>query len=76
MKNWRWHLLPESEQERLIQANDRSDYAGVMEILNRNKVVPGRLSPCCSLEQAIGAVPYALHEGIIKRNETVRKDIH
>ena len=67
MKNWRWHLLPVSEQDRLIQASDRHDYGGVIEILNSNKVVPGRLRPCCSLEQAIGAVPYALQNGIITR---------
>lgn len=72
MRNWRWHLLPEAEHSKLIEAHDRNDFAGVRKILNRHKVVPGRLSACCGLEQLIQAVPYAKHNGII--NEKVRGD--
>lgn len=72
MKNWRWHLIPEAQHSKLIDAHDRGDYAGVREIFNRYKVVPGMLSACCGLEQLIAAVPYAKHNGIIQDHEEVR----
>lgn len=60
-------MIPEEEHKTIIEAWDREDYAGLATELNRHRVVPGNLAPCCAYEQLITNVPHAISTGLLKR---------
>jgi len=66
---WRFHLLPEEEHTRVIEAWDRLDFAGLVQILNQYRVPVPPLGNCCCIEPLSVWIPKAIQEGLLKSTE-------
>jgi len=48
---WRFERLDEGEVEELLEAYELGDMGVMIRIINKKKVSPSRLKPCCAREK-------------------------